>query len=277
MKLFLLNDGVTIVVNKNEEVYRMRIARIFRAQSNEDKLACITRYCMDSVKQGIIFCFSKEECERIVANLKSIGVEAALYYRSSKGSNSKNQKNDSDILDTEFLNGEIKTLVVPMFYKVDLGRCISCIDYILYYNRPTFMKDYIGYYDEIYINRRPGDCFMFLVNGQIKEEYDEYFLSKAAKTEMVEIIYNVCKSSKESMSEKDIAKKLGCDIGRVRYSFRYLIDKGILINEYPGSTKFKLVQGTVHFDSEDIEAGYRQLQYEYQKMLNYCWKEQYVG
>lgn len=255
----------------------MRIAKIFKTQSNDEKLAYITKYCLDSLNQGVIFCFSKEECERVAANLKSIGVEAVPYCRSSRGSDSKAQKNNSDFLDTEFLNGRIKALVVPMSFKVDLGRCIGHIDYILYYDRPAFMRDYIRYYDEIYWNRQPGDCFVFLVNGQIKEEYDDYFLSKAANPEMVEIIYNLCKSSTAPMSEKDIAIKLECSVSRVRYSFRYLIDKGILINKYPGSTKFKPIQGTVHFDSEDIEEGYRQLQDEYQSMLRYCWKEQYVG
>lgn len=250
----------------------MGIARIFRTKSNEDKLAYITRYCIHSIKQGIIFCFSKDECEKVVANLKNSGVEAAFYYRSSKGHNSKKQKNNSDILDTEFLNGRVKTLVAPISYKVDLGRCISHIDYILYYNRPAFMSDYIKYYNEIYMNRQPGDCFLFLVNGQIKEDYDDYFLSKAASTKMVEAIYNMCKSNGVSMSEKDIADKLGCSVGKVRYSHRYLIDKGILIPEYIGSTKFKLVQSAVLLDSEDIEEVYRQLQYEYQKMLSYCWK-----
>ena len=253
------------------------MAKIFRTRSDEEKLACIAKYCSDSLKQGIIFCFSKEKCEKLVSFLKNTGVNAALYYRSSRGADSRNQRKENDVLDTEFHEGKIKTLVVPMSYRVELGQCINYIDYILYYDRPTFMSDYISYYDEIYMNRQAGDCFVFLINGQVREEYDDYFLGKAANAEMVETIYKIYRSSRASMSEKDIAQKMGCGVGKVRYSHRYLIDKGLLIKEYPGGTKFKAVQGMVFFDREDIETEYRKLEDEYRKMLDYCWNKQHVG
>lgn len=251
----------------------MRIAKIFRTLSNGEKLSNIANYCMESCKQGVIFCFSKEEGEMLVSALKIVGVKAALYYKSSKGSDSKSQIRDNDSIVNEYQTGEIGTLVVPMSYKVDLSQFASHIDYLLYYDRPTLMSDYISYYDEIYSNRQPGDCFMFLVNGQIKEEYDEYFLGKSANTEMVKAIYNTYKDSTESLSEVDIAKRLGCGVGDVRYSHRYLIDKGILASTCLGSTKFKLVQLIEDFDRDDIEKEYKYLEQEYQKMLHYCWKE----
>ena len=250
----------------------MRIAKIYRTNSKRDKLVHIANYIQNTHKQGVVFCFSKEECEKVVTELKNCAIDAVGYYRSSKGSDSRSKNNDYDVLDEAFIGNELKTLVVPIAYKVDLSHVINRIEYILYYDRPAFMSDYIAYYDHIYMNRQAGDCFIYLVNDQVKEEYDDYFLEKAANVEMVKKIFGIYQDRCESLSEKDISKKLGCGVGKVRYSHRYLVDKGILENEYPLSTKYIMTSNYMQFDKEDIEKEYRNLEEEYLKMLKYCWQ-----
>lgn len=251
----------------------MRMAKIFKTQSKQNKLACIANYCQSTTKQGLIFCFSKEECEKMIGFLKGSGIKVAGYYRSSKGYDSRKQKNNYDAIDTAFLEGNITALVVPIAYKVDLSRVSHRIYFLLYSDRPAFMSDYQYYYDLIYMNNREfGDCSIYLVNDQIKEDYDDYFLEKAATYEMVQKIYEIYKSSNKALSEIDISNKLGCGVGKVRYSHHYLINSGVIVNDITNSTKYVLALRKTSFDKEEIESELRKLEEEYLKMIKYCWQ-----
>lgn len=250
----------------------MRMARIYKVNSQEEKIDFVADYCRKANKQGIVFAFSEDDCKSLVARLSTLGISADTYTSGIRSHNNRSQVLEASNHAEKFLNGELKVLVTPLKYAVDIQKIAPSIQYILYYDRPTFMSDYIKYYDEIYALREEGDCAVVLVNGVISEGYDSYFLEKAPSYEMVIRIANFYMNNRSPLSEVDIAKAFNLGISDIRYSHRFMIDRGMLVKAYPDGAKYHLVCSNIDERCKGIEQDRIRLGEEYQKMLQYCWQ-----
>ena len=145
---------------------------------------------------GIIYCITKQDCERLSQFLNENGIKAMSYYSDS----SKDEENA--IAEKLFLNNEIKVLVATI--KLGMGYDKGDIGFVIHYQMPS---NVVNYYQQIGRAGRNIDiAYTFLMIGEEDIAIQNYFINTAFPTEKEFKMVVNCIGGADGLKEKEILK-----------------------------------------------------------------------
>ncbi len=147
---------------------------------------------------GIIYCITKQDCERLSQFLNENGIKAMSYYSDS----SKDEENA--IAEKLFLNNEIKVLVATI--KLGMGYDKGDIGFVIHYQMPS---NVVNYYQQIGRAGRNIDiAYTFLMIGEEDIAIQNYFINTAFPTEKEFKMVVNCIGGADGLKEKEILKNI---------------------------------------------------------------------
>jgi bloom syndrome protein len=123
-------------------------------------------------KSGIIYCYSRKNCEKITAKLKDHGINVEYYHAGMS-------KGNREIIQEEWIKNKIKIIVATIAFGMGIDK--PDVRFIMHINMPTSLE---GYYQEIGRAGRDGkisDCVVYY-NTQDRVIYEKMLKKEAPKS-----------------------------------------------------------------------------------------------
>ena len=157
----LMRDDIAIQINPSQSRAE-RLAWLAVVLGKDGSLAA------SSSNQGVIYCLTKKECDRVADWLKKNGIAAASYHSGMPESEARGVLAD-------FYSGKLPVIVATI--KLGMGYDKPDIRFIIHYQLP---ENLISYYQQIGRAGRDGrGATAVLMHGPEDEETLQYFIDSA--------------------------------------------------------------------------------------------------
>lgn len=168
--------------------YRNNLVIKVRDKKNDKDVIEKIKYALTNHyknKSGIIYCYSRKNCEELTENLMQYGFSVDYYHA---GLNKKSRES----IQEEWLNNKIKVIVATIAFGMGIDK--PDVRFVMHVNMPQSLE---GYYQEIGRAGRDGklsDCIMYY---SVKDKVIyEKMLKKEAPKSQKKIEHNKCMQQK---------------------------------------------------------------------------------
>lgn len=203
--------------------------QVIKLKDQSERLAWLYENIENIPGSGIIYCLTKNDCNRVTSWLRSKNINA-LEYHTSLSSDSKEQRILEEQRENMLMNNSIKVLVSTI--KIGMGFDKPDLGFVIHYQRPGSI---VAYYQQIgRAGRKLDTAYTILLNGKEDDEIQEYFISSAfpSQEEMEEVL-DVISNSHLGLKKNEIYKSLNIRSGRIDNCLKMLeIDMAITRNKY---------------------------------------------
>jgi len=198
--------------------------QVIKIADQAERLAWLYENINKMPGSGIIYCLTKNDCNRVAKWLRSKGVNA-LEYHTDLSSNGTEQKLLEEEREAKLMNNEIKVLVATI--KIGMGFDKPDLGFVIHYQRPGSL---VAYYQQIgRAGRKLETAYVILLNGQEDDAIQEYFIESAFPgDEEIKKVLDVIEESAQGVSRNELAKHLNMRSGRIDNCLKMLeIDRVI--------------------------------------------------
>ena len=198
--------------------------QVIKIADQAERLAWLYENINKMPGSGIIYCLTKNDCNRVAKWLRGKGVNA-LEYHTFLSSNSNEQKQLEEERETKLMNNDIKVLVATV--KIGMGFDKPDLGFVIHYQRPGSL---VAYYQQIgRAGRKLETAYVILLNGREDDAIQEYFIDSAFPgDEEIEKVLNVIEESVHGVSRNELYKELNMRTGRIENCLKVLeIDRVI--------------------------------------------------
>ncbi len=197
--------------------------QVIKLENQSERLAWLYENINNIPGSGIIYCLTKNDCNRVSQWLKNKGIEALEYHTSLDFG--PNQKILEEERENMLMNNEIKVLVATI--KMGMGYDKPDLGFVIHYQRPGSL---VAYYQQIgRAGRKLDTAYTVLLNGVEDDEIQEYFIKSAFPTDKeIQEVLNVIEDSNFGVNKSEIYKTLNMSTGRIDNCLKMLeIDRVI--------------------------------------------------
>lgn len=260
------NDLVVVKGNLIRENLRIQINP---SQTREERLAWLTQNLLNNNKlrhtQGIIYCLTRRDCEKVAGYLKERGISAESYY-----SGLGKDENENDIAQSRleaFDQGNIRILVSTI--KLGMGYDKKDIRFIIHYQLP---QNLISYYQQIGRAGRDGNpAYAILLQGNEDEEIVESFIKGAQSSP--DLLERIILFAEIGVKRNELLAKINIKESKLDVALKYLTVHNYL---YKDKTIFRRNSKT-HFDTKSVRKKQEKLNqvryYELEQLKDYLKSE----
>jgi ATP-dependent DNA helicase RecQ len=198
--------------------------QVIKIADQAERLAWLYENINKMPGSGIIYCLTKNDCNRVAKWLRSKGVNA-LEYHTDLSSNGTEQKLLEEEREAMLMNNDIKVLVATV--KIGMGFDKPDIGFVIHYQRPGSL---VAYYQQIgRAGRKLETAYVILLNGEEDDAIQEYFIESAFPgDEEIQKVLNIIEESVYGVSKNELYKKLNMRIRRIDNCLKVLeIDRVI--------------------------------------------------
>lgn len=200
--------------------------QVIKLQNQSERLAWLYENMHHMPGSGIIYCLTKNDCNRVAQWLRSKGVNALEYHTSlAKG---KEQKALEEERENLLMKNEIKVLVSTI--KMGMGYDKPDLGFVIHYQRPGSL---VAYYQQIgRAGRKLDTAYTVLLNGKEDDEIQEYFIESAFPTdEEMQKVLKIIEDAKYGVHKSEIYKTLNMSTGRIDNCLKMLEIERVLTKE----------------------------------------------
>lgn len=203
--------------------------QVIKLKDQSERLAWLYENINRLPGSGIIYCLTKNDCNKVARWLRSKGINA-LEYHTSLSDDSKEKKELEVKRENMLMNNEVKALVSTI--KIGMGYDKPDLGFVIHFQRPGSL---VSYYQQIgRAGRKLDTAYAILLNGKEDDEIQEYFIeSSFPSQEEMEKVLNVVESSDNGINKNELYKRLNMKNSRIDNCLKMLeVDMAIIRNGY---------------------------------------------
>ena len=191
--------------------------QVVKLKDQSERLAWLSENINKMPGSGIIYCLTKNDCNRVAQWLRYKGVEVYEYHTSL--ADNGNQKQLEEKREDMLMNNEIKALVSTV--KLGMGYDKPDLGFVIHYQRPGSL---VAYYQQIgRAGRKLDTAYTILLNGIEDDEIQEYFIESAFPShEEMKKVLDVIEGSDYGIKTKEISKSLNMSDGKITKCLKML-------------------------------------------------------
>lgn len=201
--------------------------QVIKLKDQSERLAWLYENINNIPGSGIIYCLTKDDCNKVSRWLRSKGIDA-LGYHTSLASDSIEQKRLEEQREDMLMNNQIKVLVSTI--KIGMGYDKPDLGFVIHFQRPGSL---VAYYQQIgRAGRKLETAYTVLLNGKEDDEIQEYFIESSfpSQGEMQKVL-NVVENAYLGVNKNEIYKILNMKNGRIDNCLKMLeIDMAVTKN-----------------------------------------------
>lgn len=185
--------------------------QIIKLEDQSERLAWLYENINNMSGSGIIYCMTKNDCNKVSKWLRSKGINA-LEYHTSLSNDHIEQKKLEEQREDMLMNNKIKVLVSTI--KIGMGYDKPDLGFVIHFQRPGSL---VAYYQQIgRAGRKLDTAYTVLLSGKEDDEIQEYFIKNAfpSQEEMTTVL-NVVENADLGVSKNQIYKTLNMKSGRI--------------------------------------------------------------
>lgn len=193
--------------------------QIIKLRDQAQRLAWLSDNIPQIGGNGIVYCLTKRDTERVAGWLQANNINAVAY--------TSETENRSEI-EKAFMKNQIKCLVATV--ALGMGYDKPDIGFVIHYQRPG---NIVSYYQQIgRAGRQINRAYAILLSGAEDDDIQEYFINRAFPTEneMVEIV-NQLENADCGLKKKDLLHRLNMSNGRLDSCLKYLTVENVIEKE----------------------------------------------
>lgn len=202
--------------------------QVIKLKDQSERLAWLYENINNIPGSGIIYCLTKDDCNKVSRWLRSKDVNA-LEYHTSLASDSIVQKRLEEQREDMLMNNQIKVLVSTI--KIGMGYDKPDLGFVIHFQRPGSL---VAYYQQIgRAGRKLDTAYTILLNGREDDEIQEYFIDSSFPSQgEMEKVLNVVENAYLGVSKNEIYKALNMKNGRIDNCLKMLeIDMVVTRND----------------------------------------------
>lgn len=210
------------------------------SQTREERLAWLAYHLLENDKlrnqQGIIYCLTRRDCEKVANFLREQGVSAQSYH-SGLGKDSEGNLIDQQRIQS-FDRGDTKILVSTI--KLGMGYDKKDIRFVIHYQLP---QNLISYYQQIGRAGRDGkEAYAILLHGTEDEEIIDSFIKGAQSNP--DLLEKILELSVNEIKLSELLLELNIRKSNLEKALKYLIVHNYI---YKDKTYYRR-NSQMHFD-----------------------------
>lgn len=227
--------GTNITLVKGPLMRESLKIQAIKLESQSERMAWLVENINKIKGSGIIYCSTKNDCNKVSDWLNLNGIKA-LPYHSQLISDSKTTKELREERERLLINNEIKVLVSTV--ALGMGFDKGDLSFVIHYQMPG---NIIRYYQEIgRAGRKLDEAYAILLAGKEDREISEYFIkSSFPKKEQLEIIINFIESN-GPVKEGEIRNNLNMTNATIKKCLQLLDLHGIIVKD--GTSYFRTIK-----------------------------------
>lgn len=195
--------------------------QVVRLDDQAERLAWLAENIPTLPGSGIIYCLTKEDCERVSGWLQSRGIEAPVYHAGV-------DQAERPVLEERLLKNEVKALVSTIalgmgFDKPDLG-------FVVHFQRPGSM---VSYYQQIgRAGRAIKDAFAIILTGREDDTIQNFFIASAFPSlDRIREILRHIEASANGVTLAELVAKVNLSSSRIEDCLEVLTVDGAIVKE----------------------------------------------
>lgn len=172
---------------------------------------------------GIIYCTTQNDCNRLSEFLNKNGISARPYH---SGSDLKDSNPETEEM---FKNNELKALVATI--KLGMGYDKRDIGFIIHFQKPSSL---VAYYQQIgRAGRSEGvEAYCYLMTGDEDRKINEYFIENAFPTLEQECeVVNALKNADNGLKLNELQSISNISLKELKKSIMFLVNQGIIYQD----------------------------------------------
>lgn len=237
------NDRVIADLNKQfgENAYLCRgpLTReslhieILKLSSRPMRYAWLAKNLNKIPGNGIIYCITQKDCDRLSDFLNMKGISAKPYHSGIDAELNAETEN-------QFKNNNIKVIVATI--KLGMGYDKNDISFVIHFQRPSSL---VAYYQQIgRAGRKEGvEAYCYLMTGDEDRKINEYFVKNAFPTfQQEQEIVNALENATNGLKEKDLVQDSNISLKALKRSEMFLMNQGIIFQDWSSKKFFRTVK-----------------------------------
>lgn len=200
--------------------------QVIKLKDQSERLAWIYENINKMPGSGIIYCLTKNDCNRVAQWLQSKRIDVLAYHTSLGMGN--DQKIIEEQRENMLMNNKVKALVATI--KIGMGYDKPDLGFVIHYQRPGSL---VAYYQQIgRAGRKLDTAYTVLLNGKEDDEIQEYFIDMAFPTQdEIYKILSVIEDSHFGITAGQIAKNVNMSTGRISKCLKMLEIERVITKE----------------------------------------------
>ncbi len=198
--------------------------QVIKIADQAERLAWLFENVDKMPGSGIIYCLTKNDCNRVAKWLRDKGINA-LEYHTDLSPNFAEQKQLEEERENKLMNNEIKVLVATI--KIGMGFDKPDLGFVIHYQRPGSL---VAYYQQIgRAGRKLETAYVILLNGLEDDAIQEYFIKSAFPGDQeIQKVLTVIEDADHGVNKNDLNRLLNMRPGRIDNCLKMLeIDRVI--------------------------------------------------
>ena len=189
--------------------------QVIKLNDQAERLAWIYENINKLPGSGIIYCLTKNDCNRVAQWLRYKGI-GAYEYHTSLGSTQKQLEEERENL---LMNNQVKALVATI--KMGMGFDKPDLGFVIHYQRPGSL---VAYYQQIgRAGRKLDIAYTILLNGKEDDEIQQYFIDSAFPSyEEMGKVLGIIEESDFGVTKGKITKSINMSAGRIENCLKML-------------------------------------------------------
>lgn len=193
--------------------------QVIKLRDQSQRLAWLAKTIPLIEGNGIVYCLTKRDTEKVSEWLQLNGINAKSY--------TSETENRSEI-EEAFMQNKIKCLVATV--ALGMGYDKPDIGFVIHYQRPG---NIVSYYQQIgRAGRQIENAYAILLSGAEDDDIQDYFINHAFPTdnEMINVV-EALENADGGLKRKDLLQVLNITDGRLSNCLKYLTVENIIENE----------------------------------------------
>lgn len=209
------NDLLIIRGRLMRESLKLQVVKL---NDQAERLAWLYENINKMPGSGIIYCLTKNDCNKVASYLRYKGINALEYHTmlsADSGENSKLANEREQLL----MNNQVKALVATV--KLGMGYDKPDLGFVIHFQRPGSI---ISYYQQIgRAGRKLDEAYVVLLNGKEDDNIQEFFINSTFPSiEEVQKVLKVIEEAPQGVTKGYLLTKLNMRQGRIDDSLKML-------------------------------------------------------